>query len=111
MFTLFAVGFETEIMLLTRGIKRKGPIGKREDRNGGSERLLVHMLLLAKGVEDHANRKACHSSVNTEIGKSLGTWFGEICSCKLRKDRNKFHQTTYQDLSRSLYRTYVHLML
>ena len=52
-------------MLLTRGIKTKGPIGKREKRGRGSERvvsegLLAHMLLLEKGVGDHANRKARH---------------------------------------------------
>ena len=31
----------------------------------------------------------------TEIGLSLTTWFGEVRSCVLSKDRNKLHQTTY----------------
>ena len=30
-------------------------------------------------------------------------WFGEICSCPWLASRNKFHQTTYQDFSQSLY--------
>ena len=35
----------------------------------------------------------------TEIGLSLGTWFGETCSRPCLASRNKFHQ----DFSRSLY--------
>ena len=38
----------------------------------------------------------------TEMGLSLGTWFGEICFCPFLASRNKFHQTTYQDFSRPL---------
>ena len=40
---------------------------------------------------------------STEIGLSLGTWFGEICSCPCLASRNIFHKTTYQDFSRSLW--------
>ena len=36
---------------------------------------------------------------STEIGYSLG----QICSCPCLASRNKFHQTTYQDFSRSPY--------
>ena len=43
------------------------------------------------------------SQLCTEIGKSIGTWFGEICSCPCFASRNKFHQTTYQYFSLSLY--------
>ena len=32
----------------------------------------------------------------TEIGSSLGTWFGENCSCPRLASRNKFHQTLYR---------------
>ena len=49
-------------------------------------------------LENPVNIENC-----TEIGKSIGTWYGEICSCPCLASRNKFHQTTYKDFSRSLY--------
>ena len=63
---------QSEIMLLTRRIKKKGPIGKRE---GSEWEIFGPYVVARKGVEDHANRKACHITV--DIGYK-GTCYGNV---------------------------------
>ena len=48
-------------------------------------------------------RLLSHVCTIQRSAKSVGTWFGEICSCPCLANRNKYHQTTYQDFSRSRY--------
>ena len=68
--------------------------------------LAVFHSIIEVSAAEHVNSiLPCKSRVIAQL--YIGTWFREICSCPFLASNNKFHQTTYQHFSRSLYNRYL----